>query len=117
MTREEAKEKWEIIKAYGEGKTIQFYGASGEWHDIEEGFELPVEEKLRIKENRKVKYCYLCGADKPEFTVASKHIFCMLERCKKFDSGTSHITIHICEDCFLKMFDKEIKENERSDIK
>ena len=49
MTREEAKEKWEVIKAYGEGKTIQFYGASGEWFDIGEGFELPVKEKLRIK--------------------------------------------------------------------
>ena len=59
------------------------------------------------KENRKVKYCYLCGASRPEFTVASKHLSCMLERFKKFDSGTSHITIHICEDCFLKVFDKE----------
>ena len=49
MTREEAKEKWEVIKAYGEGKTIQFYGASGKWFDLGEGFELPVEEKLRIK--------------------------------------------------------------------
>ena len=59
------------------------------------------------KENRKVKYCYLCGASRPEFTVTSKHLSCMLERFKKFDSGTSHITIHICEDCFLKVFDKE----------
>ena len=59
------------------------------------------------KENRKVKYCYLCGASRPEFTVASKHLSYMLERFKKFDSGTSHITIHICEDCFLKAFDKE----------
>ena len=50
MTREEAREKWEVIKAYGEGKTIQFYGASGEWFDVGEGFELPIEEKLRIKE-------------------------------------------------------------------
>ena len=60
------------------------------------------------KENRKVKYCYLCGASRPEFTVASKHLSCMLERFKKFNkNGTSHITIHICEDCFLKIFDKE----------
>ena len=49
MTREEAREKWEVIKAYGEGKTIQIYGASGKWFDLEEGFELPVKEKLRIK--------------------------------------------------------------------
>ena len=59
------------------------------------------------KENKKVKYCYFCGASRPEFTVASKHLSYMLERCKKFDSGTSHITVHICEDCFLKIFDKE----------
>ena len=49
MTREEARNIWQIIKAYGEGKTIQFWGASGEWFDIEEGFELPIVEKLRIK--------------------------------------------------------------------
>ena len=49
MTREEAIEKWKVIKAYGEGKTIQFFGASGEWFDVGEGFELPVKEKLRIK--------------------------------------------------------------------
>ena len=54
------------------------------------------------KENKKVKYCYFCGASRPEFTVASKHLSYMLERCKKFDGGTSHITVHICEDCFLK---------------
>lgn len=61
------------------------------------------------KENKKVKYCYFCGASRPEFTVASKHLSYMLERCKKFDGRTSHITVHICEDCFLKIFDKEKK--------
>ena len=59
------------------------------------------------KENKKVKYCYFCGASRPEFTVASKHLSYMLERCKKFDGRTNHITVHICEDCFLKIFDKE----------
>lgn len=49
MTKKEAIEKWEIIRAYGDGKTIQFFGASGEWFDVGEGFELPIEEKLRIK--------------------------------------------------------------------
>ena len=49
MTREKASNIWQIIKAYGEGKTIQFFGASGEWFDIGEGFELPIEEELRIK--------------------------------------------------------------------
>lgn len=63
------------------------------------------------KENRKVKYCYLCGTSRPEFTVASKHLAYMLERFKRFNkNGTSHITLHICEDCFLKIFDKELKE-------
>ena len=57
------------------------------------------------KENKKVKYCYFCGASRPEFTVASKHLSYMLERCKKFDGRTNHITVHICEDCFLKIFD------------
>ena len=57
MTREEAREKWEVIKAYGEGKTIQYFGASGEWFDVGEGFDLPVKEKLRIKpkENTELK--------------------------------------------------------------
>ena len=54
-----------------------------------------------------VKYCYFCGASRPEFTVASKHLSYMLKRCKKFDGRTNHITVHICEDCFLKIFDKE----------
>ena len=36
----------------------------------------------------------------------------MLERCKKFDGATSHITVHICEDCFLKIFDKEKNNGE-----
>ena len=49
MTRNQAREVWQVIKAYGEGKTVQFWGASGEWFDIEEGFELPIVEKLRIK--------------------------------------------------------------------
>lgn len=51
MTKEDARGLWQVIKAYGEGKTIQFFGASGEWFDIGEGFELPIEEKLRIKPN------------------------------------------------------------------
>lgn len=50
MTREQAREKWEIIKAFGEGKTIQFFGASGDWLDLPENFNLPLEEDLRIKE-------------------------------------------------------------------
>lgn len=53
MKRETAKRLWEVIKAYGEGKTIQFFGASGEWFDVGEGFELPIKEKLRIKPKEK----------------------------------------------------------------
>lgn len=50
MTREQAREKWEIIKAFVEGKTIQFFDASGDWLDLPENFNLPLEEDLRIKE-------------------------------------------------------------------
>lgn len=64
------------------------------------------------RENKKVRYCYLCGAAKPEFRVESKHLAHLLPDFKKFNThGTSHISIHICEKCFLKIFDKEIKEN------
>lgn len=62
------------------------------------------------RENKKVRYCYLCGAEKPEFRVESKHLAHMLPNFKKFNThGTSHISIHICENCFLKIFDKGIK--------
>ena len=94
-----------------------------DWNDLQEGKRLFIQAFLAglkagrpQKENRKVKYCYLCGASRPEFTVASKHLSCMLERFKKFDSGTSHITIHICEDCFLKAFDKEKEYVSKRDI-
>ena len=52
MTREEAREKWEIIKAYGEGKTIQYFGASGEWFDVGEGFELAITQKQLIMKSK-----------------------------------------------------------------
>lgn len=38
MTREFAKENIDIIKAFGEGKTIQFYniyGSDGKWEDVD----------------------------------------------------------------------------------
>ena len=76
MTREEAKEKWEVIKAYGEGKTIQFYGASGKWFDLGEGFELPVEEKLRIKKvcnNCTNKKCYITSLPESERKDCNEH--------------------------------------------
>ena len=34
MTREEAKELWPIIKAFGEGKTIQFQKDANVWEDM-----------------------------------------------------------------------------------
>lgn len=34
MTREEASKFAPIIKAYSEGKTIQFIGNDGKWHDF-----------------------------------------------------------------------------------
>ena len=87
----------------------QFYGVRSlfSFSDIGSAFLAGLKAGRPQKENRKVKYCYLCGASRPEFTVASKHLSYMLKRFKKFDSGTSHITIHICEDCFLKAFNKE----------
>lgn len=66
MTREQAREKWEIIKAFGEGKTIQFFSASGDWLDLPENFNLPLEEDLRIKEEpseKKLKWTELRVGD------------------------------------------------------
>ena len=52
--------------------------------------------------------CNLCGAEKPEFTVTSKHLGFVLKELKEFDSlETDHITRHICTDCFLKIFKKQ----------
>ena len=50
--------------------------------------------------------CDLCGAEKPEFTVTSKHLGYMLKDLKEFVTETDHITKHICTDCFLKIFRK-----------
>lgn len=57
--------------------------------------------------SRRIRICDLCGAEKTEFTVTSKHLGCVLEELKEFDSlETDHITRHICTDCFLKIFKK-----------
>ena len=50
--------------------------------------------------------CDLCGAEKPEFTVTSKHLGYVLKDLKEFVTETDHITKHICTDCFLKIFRK-----------
>lgn len=36
MTREEAKKFLPILKAYSEGKTIQFRDSANNWHDFEQ---------------------------------------------------------------------------------
>jgi len=82
MTREKASNIWKIIKAYGEGKTIQFFGASGEWFDIGEGFELPIEEELRIKPEKSP-----CG----RCIDSGKEIDC--GKCTRDDVPTENYTI------------------------
>ena len=48
MTREEAKAKLPIIKAFAEGKTIQFYNGD-EWADLDEATFSASPDKYRIK--------------------------------------------------------------------
>ena len=48
MTREEVKEKLPIIKAFAEGKTIQFYNGD-EWADLDEATFSASPDKYRIK--------------------------------------------------------------------
>lgn len=48
MEREDANELWQIIKAYGEGKDIQFQTADGTWVDNED-MDITPNWKYRIK--------------------------------------------------------------------
>ena len=48
MTREEAKEMLPIIRAWAEGKNIQFL-SDGEWHDINQADFTCYPDKYRIK--------------------------------------------------------------------
>lgn len=53
--------------------------------------------------------CDLCGTDTDvEFTVTSKHLYWILpEALQKLNTTrTDHIAKHICEKCFIKIFDK-----------
>lgn len=60
---------------------------------------------------RQIRVCDVCGAEKPEFTVTSKRLSCVLEDLKQFDTdGTDHITKHLCKDCFIKIFSKPTGE-------
>ena len=62
------------------------------------------------EKSKKLRVCDLCGAEKPEFTITSKHLVCCLKELSRFNSnGTDHINKHICVKCFVKIFDKEIK--------
>lgn len=54
MTQEEAKHFWPIIKAYSEGKTIQYLLPEGRWVDVHENFLFDnSHERYRIKQNPK----------------------------------------------------------------
>lgn len=54
MTREEAKYFWPIIKAYSEGKTIEYLLSEGRWADVTEDFLFDnSHEKYRIKQEPK----------------------------------------------------------------
>lgn len=49
--------------------------------------------------------CVKCGAYKPEFTIASKHIRSYLpDRFTLRIVQTSHVTCHLCMACFEKLF-------------
>lgn len=52
MTREEAKELLPIIRAWAEGKNIQFL-SDGEWHDINQADFTCYPDKYRIKPESK----------------------------------------------------------------
>jgi hypothetical protein len=49
MTREQAEQMWPIIKAFGEGKTVQYNSPCGGWEDIQEPqfFEAPVSYRIK----------------------------------------------------------------------
>lgn len=53
--------------------------------------------------------CDLCNAEQAEFTVTSKHLSSVLRQELRVcnTTGTSHITKHICENCFLKIFGRK----------
>lgn len=54
MTREEAKHFWPIIKAYSEGKTIEYLLSDGKWANITEDFLFDnSHERYRIKQESK----------------------------------------------------------------
>lgn len=54
MTREEAKYFWPIIKAYSEGKTIQYLLSEDQWIDVTWNFLFDnSNERYRIKQNTK----------------------------------------------------------------
>lgn len=54
MTREEAKHFWPIIKAYSEGKTIEYLLSEGKWAAINEDFLFDnSHERYRVQQEAK----------------------------------------------------------------
>ena len=57
-----------------------------------------------------MKPCDLCGKEESEFTVTSKHLSHVVENIPdRLRGNRSHISKHICTECFVKLFDKEQK--------
>jgi hypothetical protein len=54
--------------------------------------------------------CDLCNNKYAEFTVTSKHLSFMLPKLKKYNKKKlGHITKHICDKCFIEIFNKKEK--------
>lgn len=107
MTREQVREKWEIIKAFGEGKTIQFFGASGDWLDLPENFNLPLEEDLRIKEEpseKKLKWTDLKVKDVIKYGTEQAEVT-YIDKAGIGGNDTCHIAIG----CRGTIFDDELR--------
>ena len=55
-----------------------------------------------------MKSCDLCGKEESEFTVTNKHLSYIVKNIpNRLRGNRSHISKHICAECFVKLFDKE----------
>ena len=79
MTRERASKIWHVIKAYGEGKTIEYKTGDGDWMPCTPDFELPAME-YRIKpeedEFSKLKKAYEEGKTIQHFNLDGEWVDC-----------------------------------------
>lgn len=63
-----------------------------------------------------MKPCDLCGKEESEFTVTSKHLSHIVKNIPdRLRGNISHISKHICTECFVKLFDKgNLKQEENA---